>query len=158
MESSWAKAREGWFMMIRLSPGTDLLEGLEKAVREGGVKAGAVVSCIGSLRRAAFHIAIPAENPIGASYSPPIHAKGPLELISGQGTIGLEEDGSPFVHLHAVFSDGKGVLRGGHIVKGECPVLVTCEIAVKAAAGIRIVRRFDPGAEMKVFMIEQDDR
>jgi predicted DNA-binding protein with PD1-like motif len=157
MEISWAKTRDERCMMIRLSPGTDLIEGLERALKEGGVIAGAVVSCIGSLRRAAFHIAVPADNPIGASYSPPIGVEGPLELISAQGTIGLEEDGSPFVHLHAVFSDGKGVLRGGHIVKGECPVLVTCEIAVKGLEGIRIVRRFDPGAEMKVFMVEKGE-
>jgi len=155
VNAAWVKAGAGRFLMVRLAPGTDLIEGLEEALKKEGVLAGSVVSCIGSLREAAFHIAVPAENSIGASYSPPIKVGGPLELLSGQGTIGLGEGGGVFVHIHGVFSNGKGVIRGGHLVRGENPVLITCEIAVACLDGVQIERRYDPQVDMPVFSISR---
>jgi len=44
----------------------------------------------------------------------------PLEIISCTGNISLKE-GTPFVHAHAVLSDGKGRTTGGHLFS-ETPV------------------------------------
>ncbi len=153
MKVSWQEASDCSAMIIRLGPGTDLIEGLEEALRGSGNRCGTIVSCIGSLRRAAYHIAVPASNPIGASYSPPIKVEGPLELLCGQGTIGTDQAGALFVHLHGVFSEGSGVLRGGHFVKGENPVLITCEMAVITVSGIEIRRKYDPEVDMQIFTL-----
>ncbi|MBW1692153.1 MAG: DNA-binding protein [Deltaproteobacteria bacterium] len=99
---------------IRVLPGSDVIEGIEEACQNLGIKSGAIISCIGSLQRASVLV-----------------AEGPLELLSGQGTIGREEEGEIItVHIHGVVSDKEGHLHGGHLVRGENPVLITCEVMV----------------------------
>jgi predicted DNA-binding protein with PD1-like motif len=155
MTAKWEKAVSSSILFTRLPPGADVIEALEQVLNEAGIRAGTIVSCIGSLRSASFHIAVPADNPIGASYSEPIGVNGPLELLGGQGTVGPDEKGDIFIHLHAVFSDGKGNLRGGHLVKGGNPVLITCEITMACLEGMHIQRKYDPEVDMAVFNIQR---
>jgi predicted DNA-binding protein with PD1-like motif len=142
--------------MIRVIPGSDVIEGIEDACRKLGIKAGAIISCIGSLQRASVMIAVPLNNKVGAGYSEPITLEGPLELLSGQGTIGQEKEGEIIaVHLHGVVSDKEGHLHGGHMVKGHNPVLITCEIMIAEIEGIKILRGCDPKTDMQVFLLEE---
>jgi len=138
--------------MIRVVPGSDVIEGIEEACRKLDIKAGAVISCIGSLQGASVLVAVPLNNKIGAGYSEPIKLEGPLELLSGQGTIGQDEEGAITVHLHGVVSDREGGLHGGHFVRGENPVLITCEMLLARIEGIPIVRDYDPEVDMQVFL------
>jgi uncharacterized protein len=141
-------------VMIRVVPGSDVIEGIEEACRKLDIKAGAIISCIGSLQKSSIMIAVPLNNKMGAGYSEPITLEGPLEFLSGQGTIGQDEDGAITVHLHGVVSDKGGRVHGGHFVKGHNPVLITCEILLARIEGIRIRRGFDPGTDMKLFLLE----
>lgn len=141
--------------MIRVIPGSDVIEGIEDACRKLRIKAGAIISCIGSLQRASVMIAIPLHNKVGAGYSEPITLEGPLELLSGQGTIGQDEQGEVAVHLHAVMSDKEGHLYGGHLVKGHNPVLITCEMLLAEIEGIKIQKGYDPETDMQVFLLEE---
>jgi len=136
--------------MLRILPGSDIIEGIEDTCRDLQINSGAIACCIGSLQRASFLIAVPLNNKIGAGYSEPKTVDGPLEFLSAQGMIGEEEDGGIFVHLHGVLSDGDGEVCGGHLIKGENPVLITCEIMISAVEGVRIKRRYDPETEMKL--------
>jgi len=95
-------------------------------------------------------IAVPLKNRPGAGYSDPINLDGPLELLSAQGTIGQEQNGDLFIHMHGLLSDQDGNVHGGHLIKGENPVLITCEIMISAVEGVRIKRRYDPETEMKL--------
>jgi predicted DNA-binding protein with PD1-like motif len=138
--------------IIRVLPGFDVIEGIEEACRKLGITSGAIISCIGSLQRASVMIAVPLNNKVGAGYSEPIKLEGPLELLSGQGTIGREEEGNISIHMHVVISDKEGHLHGGHLVKGQNPVLITCEVMLARIEGIRIVRGYDPEIDMQVFL------
>jgi predicted DNA-binding protein with PD1-like motif len=137
-------------VMIRILPGSDIIEGVEAACRELHIHTGAITCCIGSLQRASFLIAVPLENKMGAGYSEPRILDGPLEFLSGQGMVGKEEDGSLFIHLHGVLSDKNGKVCGGHLVKGENPVLITCEIMLAQVEGVRMMRIYDPQVDMKL--------
>jgi len=139
-------------VVIRISPGSDVIEGIAEACKTLNIKSGSVISCIGSLRRTSFMIAVPLNNKIGAGYGNPIRVEGPIELLSGQGTIGQEENGELFVHLHAVVSDKDGCLHGGHVVKGENPVLITCELTVAHIEGIQLTKSYDPEIDMRVLL------
>jgi predicted DNA-binding protein with PD1-like motif len=149
-------ATEGNFSkagMIRVLPGCDVIEGIEEACRKLGITSGAIVSCIGSLQRASVMVAVPLHNKIGAGYSQLRDLEGPLELLSGQGTIGREEQGNLIaVHMHGVVSDKQGRLHGGHFVKGHNPVLITCEVMLAQIEKIRIVRVYDPEVDREVFV------
>ena len=138
-------------VMIRVLPGSDVIEGIGEACQQLDIKSGSITSCIGSLQMASLLIAVPMNNKIGAGYSDPKVIKGPLELLSGQGTIGQEEDGEIFIHLHGVVSDKDGNMYGGHLIKGKNPVLITCEVMVSQIEGIHMIRVYDPEVDMKVF-------
>lgn len=138
-------------VMIRVHPGSDIIEGIEEVCQNLGIKCGAITCCIGSLQRASLLIAVPMNNKIGAGYSDPKVIKGPLEFLSGQGTIGQEEGGEIFIHLHGVISDKDGNVHGGHLIKGKNPVLITCEVVLIQVEGIHMIRVHDPEVDMKIF-------
>lgn len=134
---------------VQLKPGTDVIEGIEEACRKAEIPSGSVVSCIGSLKSAIYRIAVPAKNKTGAGLSDPMSVRGPLEILSAQGTVGQEKSGY-FTHLHAVLCDQKGKMFGGHLVKGECPVLVICEILILRSSDIEWRREYDPEVDFEV--------
>ena len=65
----------------------------------------------------------------------------PLEIISCTGNISLKE-GAPFVHAHAVLSDGEGKTIGGHLFS-ETPVFAG-EFYIQELAGSPFSRQHDP--------------
>jgi predicted DNA-binding protein with PD1-like motif len=137
-------------VMIRLQPGVDLVEGITEACTAQGMKSGAITSCIGSLRRASFFTAVPLPNKMGAGYGDPTDIEGPLELVAAQGTIGLDVEGHLLIHMHGALGDGRGNLHGGHLIKGKCPVLITCEIMIAFLEGVRAEQRYDAETDMKL--------
>jgi uncharacterized protein len=98
-------------LVLRLKPGMDLRGALEAA----GVRAGCVVSAVGSLSRAVLRYAAAEQGAV---------VEGPLELLTLSGT--LSADG---VHLHASVSDAQGGVRGGHLMPG-CVVRTTAEVVI----------------------------
>jgi hypothetical protein len=137
-------------VFIRLSPGTDLISGIATVCRERGIHSACVASCIASLRRASFLVVVPKDNRLGGGYSEPVHIETPIELISGQGSIGEATGGELFVHLHAALSDARGRAYGGHLIQGQCPVLITSEILILPLDGVRLKRIHDPEVEMPI--------
>lgn len=138
-------------VMIRLHPGQDLIEGITEVCMTHGLRSGAIIFCIGSLRRASFFTVVPQPNKMGAGYGDSLAMEGPLELVSGHGTIGLGVDGNLLIHMHGALADGRGNLRGGYLIKGKCPVLITCEAMIAFLEGVRAVQRPDPEMEMNLF-------
>lgn len=138
--------------LIRILPGSDVVESIEQACEEAEIQTGVVVSCLGTLQKASLLFVVPARNKVGAEYGSPLTLEGPLEFLGAQGSVGLEENGDRFVHLHGLVSDSRGVIHGGHLVKGECPVLITCEVAVLQVKGVGLVRRLDPEVGWKLLI------
>ena len=106
---------------IRLSPGQDLREALEAAVREQGCQAAFVLSGIGSLVDARIRFA-------GADE--PLLIRGDSEILSLSGTLGVGaagEAGQGHSHLHMAVSNAKGEVFGGHVAPG-CRVRTTAEV------------------------------
>lgn len=116
-----------------------------------GLKSGAITSCIGSLQGASFFTVVPLPNKVGAGYGDPVAMEGPLELVSAQGTIGLDGEANLLIHLHGALADGRGNLSGGHLIKGKCPILITCEVMIAFLEGVRAVQQPDPETEMNLF-------
>ena len=102
---------------LRLSPSADLKgELLALAARER-LRAGWVLTCVGSLSPARLRLAGGAE-----------HAtlQGPLEIVALTGT--LSQDGG---HLHLAVADPEGRTVGGHLAEG-CTVRTTAEVVLAA--------------------------
>lgn len=102
-------------LALRLKPGADLKEELEKLATEKNIEAGWMVSCAGSLTDYTIRFANQPEGQTGSGH---------FEIISLSGTI--SKNGS---HLHIGISDSTGKTIGGHLLRG-CKVYTTAEIVI----------------------------
>ena len=102
---------------IRLSPGQDLRQALEAAVRSQNCRAAFVLSGIGSLSTAGLRFA-------GADQ--PQRLVGDSEILSLSGTIAFDGQRSSS-HLHMALSTASGAVLGGHVAAG-CIVRTTAEV------------------------------
>jgi predicted DNA-binding protein with PD1-like motif len=114
---------------FRLRPDDDLLECIDNVRRHQGIKAGFIVSCVGSLTQAVFRF---------ANKSSLDTMSGHFEIVSLVGTV--SEEGN---HLHMSVADGCGRTIGGHAMPG-CKIYTTAEIVVGIASDLEFTRPVDP--------------
>ncbi|HEX3366784.1 PPC domain-containing DNA-binding protein [Phenylobacterium sp.] len=104
---------------FRLTPGTDLKEALERITDAHALRAGCVLTCVGSLSQARLRMPGAAgEEDLFTTFA------GPMEIVSLVGTLG--PDG---LHVHISLSGRDGVCVGGHLVRG-CIVHTTAELVI----------------------------
>ena len=123
---------------IRLKPGDDLKNSIQKFVDTEKIGAGWIASCAGSLTD--YHIRF-ANSPTGS------RGTGHFEIVSLSGT--LSTNGS---HIHVSFSDGDGKTIGGHLLS-ENIVYTTAEIVIQSTPSLLFTREKDgttKWAELKV--------
>jgi uncharacterized protein len=114
---------------FRLGPGADLKKELSRMARENDLRAGVVLTCVGSLTRAVIRLA---DHPGATTFD------GRHEIVSLVGTLAAESD-----HLHIAVSDSTGRTIGGHLMEGSL-VYTTAEIAVGELTGLTFSREVDP--------------
>lgn len=136
----------------RLLPGTDLIPGLLEACRIHGVVSGTFMTVMGSLRQARFVYVLPkSDSPVGIGYGEPVQLDLPVEVLAAQGTIGVWEDGTPSIHMHALLIDTTGALHGGHMLDEGNPTLATIEFSMRQLPNTEVVRRVDDEIKLPVF-------
>lgn len=99
----------------RLKPGDELQSALKRIASNHKLKAGVIVSAVGSLSTASLRF---------ASANEATTIEGPLEVVSVTGTI---SDAS--MHVHLSVSDSAGKTVGGHLMPG-CKVFTTIELVI----------------------------
>ena len=95
--------------IIRMRPGTDLLEGLQQAINEQGVKNAVILAGIGSVTDYHYHVVTDKNLPPTEAFP---QASVAMDLTSLQGYI---MNGR--VHAHMTLSDENSVV-GGHVEPG----------------------------------------
>src|SRR6476619_4179684 len=100
---------------IRLQPNEDLKAGIVRVVNENGIKAGVLVSVVGSLEKTTLRIA--------DGKSVKVWDK-PVEIVSGTGTVSING-----CHLHLSVADMEGNTVGGHLKEGFI-IKTTAEIVI----------------------------
>jgi predicted DNA-binding protein with PD1-like motif len=128
---------------LRLKPGQDVKLELEAFVKTHQIKAASVISAVGSLSEAQIRFA----NKDSAS-----KIKGPLEIVSLSGTLGLE--GS---HLHISVSDGTGKTWGGHLVEGN-RIYTTLELVLAIYPDLNFKRSLDPTFGYKELDVQSEPK
>jgi len=126
---------------IGFKPGEMLLESLQEAIQSQGIRNGAVVSGIGTLKTCRMHY-------VEHTGFPPrdriFTLNKPLELLSVSGLIANREP-----HLHIVVSCGQDEVYGGHLEEGS-EVLYLAEIAILVFNEHRMERRVDQERKIKL--------
>src|ERR1700742_3608833 len=106
-------------LAFRLMPGTDLKAELERLVEAHALRAGCILSCVGSLSSTRLRM----PGAIGEDEAFATFAE-PMEIVSLTGT--LSSDG---LHVHISLSRRDGACIGGHLVRG-CIVNTTAELVI----------------------------
>ncbi|WP_077213424.1 PPC domain-containing DNA-binding protein [Bacillus dakarensis] len=147
--------KEKGILMGRVGAGEDLLTGIKNELQKHGITAGSV-TCIGSLSQLSF-VQFEYENKT-LSYSKPIEWDTPVELLSGNGVIGVREDGELDIHFHGVFMDHKKSISGGHFLEGGNIVAITVEFTVLATSAIQTKKEFNHSLGFSFFnFYERED-
>jgi predicted DNA-binding protein with PD1-like motif len=115
---------------FRLTPGTDLKEALEQFVAAHDLRAGVILTCVGSLSQA--RLRMPGHPEVFRTLAEP------MEIVSLTGT--LCPDG---LHVHISLSRTDGACIGGHLVPG-CLVNTTAELVIGELAEVEFQRPLDP--------------
>ncbi|MEH1819671.1 MAG: PPC domain-containing DNA-binding protein [Nostoc sp.] len=113
---------------IRLKPHEDLRQSLKNFVKQENIKAGFILSAIGSLEAAKIRFANQDVSTV---------LTGKFEIIALNGTIATTG-----VHLHIAISDREGKTIGGHLDDG-CIIYTTAEIVIGASEKFTFNRTFD---------------
>jgi predicted DNA-binding protein with PD1-like motif len=95
--------------VIHMKPGTDMLEGLKKAVKDKNIKNAVILAGIGSVTDYHYHVVSDKNLPPAEEFP---KASVPMDLVSVQGYI---LNGR--VHAHIALSDENSVV-GGHLESG----------------------------------------
>ena len=125
---------------IRLNPGEDLKQSLLKYCGDQSIDAAYILSCIGSLRRAAIRF---------ASQTDAAVLEQALEILSLEGT--LSQHGA---HLHIAVSDSQGQVIGGHLMDGS-HINTTAEIILGIVPNTTFRREMDPRTGYKELTINR---
>jgi predicted DNA-binding protein with PD1-like motif len=123
---------------LRLKPGDDLRQQLTAFLAAHGIKAGAVLTCVGSLTTVTLRL---------ANQDGPTVYQGHFEIVSLVGT--LSTNGS---HLHLSVADSTGRTLGGHLLDG-CRVYTTAEIVLGELPALEFGREADPAFGYKELVV-----
>jgi len=113
---------------FRLRRGQDLRKEIDLFVKNKGIKAGAIITCVGNLEKAILRMA---DEKIINTY------EGTFEIVSLVGTF---ESGNS--HFHISISDAEGKTFGGHLKMGTI-VGVTAEVVIIGLDNISFKREAD---------------
>lgn len=119
------KCGTGEVIAIRLNPGDDVLESLNKAVKEMGIENGLIVQGIGSVYSHHHHVVSSGVNPPEEIF---IRGKAPADVVCVNGMI---LDGR--VHAHITLANDK-VAYGGHL-EPDTKVLTFMVVSVIPVSG-----------------------
>lgn len=131
-------------IFVRLFPGENIHDELEKVCQNHKVETAVVLSGLGQLKK--FQLGYFKEK---GNYMPEEFAK-PHELLSLTGNISNQEGEYNF-HLHAVLGDEDKSVVGGHLIKGE--VSVTNEI-VLLKTELKIKRRVEQATGLEGMFLD----
>lgn len=128
---------------VRLRPGQDLKDELDKLVRDQRIDAGLVLTCVGSLTDASIRLA---NQEKAATY------QGHFEIVSLVGT--LSTNGS---HVHLSVSDSTGRTIGGHLMAGN-KIYTTVELVIGVLPAVTYTREPDPTFGYRELVIRRKKR
>jgi len=130
--------------IVRLQKGEEVVETLEKFVKEEKIRLGRITG-IGATDNATVGFFDTKEKDY--------HSKkltGDMEILNLSGNIS-EMEGEPYLHLHITLEDAKGVLQGGHL--NSAVISATGEIIIDVIDGV-VGRNYDDETGLNLFEFE----
>lgn len=113
---------------LRFKPEQDLRQALETFTQEKDIKAGFILTAVGSLQQASIRF---------ANQNTATVLQDKFEILSLNGTLATSG-----IHIHIAIANGKGETIGGHLEKG-CIIYTTAEIVIGVSEAFTFTRTVD---------------
>lgn len=127
--------------VFRLTPHEDLRASLLRFAASHNIRAGIVLTCVGSLEQLHLRFANQEEG---------FRQTGHFEILSLSGTLS-----GTSLHLHLCVADHTGRTMGGHLLSGNL-VYTTAEIAVGELTDLVFSRKEDPAYGYQELVIQKE--
>ena len=128
--------------VIRLKPGDDLFNSIKEYVNEKKIKAGFIMSCVGSLQEINIRL---------ANADKFLVKKEHFEIVSLVGCVSCNNR----FHLHISISDSEGNTKGGHL-KDKNIVYTTAEVVIGELPELSFSEVNNPGEDWPELQIEHN--
>ena len=129
--------------VFRLKPNQDLKKEIQNIVNSEKIKAGYIITCVGSLKKLSIRLANEKNNLV-------LDEK--FEIVSLVGTV--SENGS---HIHISISDKTGKTIGGHLSDGNI-IYTTAEIVIGEIDNLNFKREEDKESGFKELSIYEEEK
>lgn len=113
---------------LRLKPDQDLRQSLKTFAKDQNIKAGFILTAIGSIKQATIRFANQSDSTV-------LNDK--FEIISLNGTLAITG-----IHLHIAIADKEGKIIAGHL-DDDCIIYTTAEIVIGASEEFSFIRTID---------------
>ena len=130
--------------VIRLKPGDDLFNSIKEYINEKKIKAGFIMSCVGSLQEINIRL---------ANADKFLVKKEHFEIVSLVGCVSCNNR----FHLHISISDSEGNTKGGHL-KDKNIVYTTAEVVIGELPELSFSEVNNPGEDWPELQIEQNKK
>jgi len=122
----WTRSGEDLF--VRVDPGEEIHQSLQRLADEIGFNAAAITSGIGRTR----------DNVYGYMNEEGIYQRrnldSPSELVSLSGNIARTQEGKAFTHIHCCWSDDSNYVHAGHMFQATVHVVAEIHIRILSEA------------------------
>lgn len=137
---------------IRLKPNMDLKKEILNLCLQQNIKAGCIISAVGSLKQinlrlASFQNNTTDSNSVDESASNFLIKNENFEIVSITGTVSQEA-----CHIHLAVADSNAQVFGGHLMF-ENLIYTTCELIILEIPQIQFLRTLDPQTQFKELII-----
>jgi len=140
----------------RLKKDTDLFTGIKEVCEHFNIRAGQF-QCLGSLKYATFLQVAKGDREGLIKYSPKVQTKSEVEIISGVGFIGVNQQDELDLHFHGTVVDCDKRIDGGHFIEGENQTAITVEFMILPLKDVVLTRKNDEIFNVPVFTFKQKE-
>jgi predicted DNA-binding protein with PD1-like motif len=120
MQSVTTSGSFGRALSLRIGPGEDLVEAIERACAVHRIRHAVIRSALGSLNDASLDV---------GKDKPPLAVHGPaVELLTVVGDVRPNAEGEPEARLSGTVGSPAGAVYGGRLRRGNNPVCATIEV------------------------------
>lgn len=139
-----AEISEGRRIVVVLDPGDEVIESIQEACREHGIRSGTLPVFLGAFTS----VTLIGTREAVVDPEAPMPQRTVVRWVegSGSGTVASDETGTPLVHLHASVGDKADAALGyaGHVIAAVTHY--TAELVIEEILEPQLIRQADPSA------------
>ncbi len=143
----------GKIVTRQLPTNTDLLGGIMKLCTDNGIRYGAILTTVGSLRKLSVLVPGPVPKDKTEATTKTLVVPGPLQVLSLVGVIFETDKGEMTSHIHGSFLGADGKIYGGDLIEGENPILARLVTVIGEVTDVSWIEKFDEEAKQRFLYV-----